>query len=64
MLGVNHKRETEGDVPLSHLNSDEVFRRKKDRAGNPGLQGRKGRPGTEKAGRDWKGVFHTQMSSV
>lgn len=63
MVGVNHKRETEGSVPLSHLNSDKVFRRKKD-GGKPRAAGRKGLPGTEKAGRDRKGEFHTQISSV
>lgn len=49
MVGVNHKWATEGDVLLAHLNSEEAFRRKKDRAENPGLQGREGPPGTEKA---------------
>lgn len=56
MVGVNHKQETEGVVLLSPLNLDKVFRRKKD-AGSPGLQGRKGLPGTEKAGRDGKESF-------
>ena len=66
-MGVNLKWKTEEDFPLSHLNSDKVFKKKKkkkkkekkkDKAMNPWLQGRKGPHSTDKARMNWKVILH------